>query len=192
MLNPTKNFALLLLFAAALALFAACGDDDDDGGISLSGADSTDEEDDGSTATEGETPSVTATEVTGTTIVGTVPLDEESFVEAFTELRVEIEEDLDPSPLEEEEGLDELVSDCAGEDDDPDSTSTPPEDDQLAAQAQLDSCIALLELLVSKDEPDLEPLIDLTADFAIDEFPDDEDEINEAAGREPATPSPTP
>ncbi|MEX2236656.1 MAG: hypothetical protein WEB00_03855 [Dehalococcoidia bacterium] len=197
MQDPRNNpvILLLLLVSAALALLAACsGDDDEDpNGIELSQADDDSGDDD-------ETPSATATGTQVATVIngttaGTVVIPGEiDLVEDFEELKTQIEEDLDPSPLDDEDGLDELVADCADEDPPgaPTPTATATEDSTLTPeqqrQAQLDSCVELIDLLVSEDVDELQPLIDLVTEFALAEFPEDSDEIEEAAG---ITPTPT-
>jgi hypothetical protein len=145
-------FALLLILAAALAFIVACDGDDDDGGISLSQSQAE------------ETPSGT----TPIDAIGTIPFNPPSFAENFAELRAVIEADLESSPLSDETNLDTLVSICDGA--------------NSGGDQQFDACIELLELLVAQETAELQPLIQLTAEHVASDFPDRQDEINEAAG----------
>jgi hypothetical protein len=112
---------------------------------------------------------------TGTVPVGTIPIPA-GFAEDFAELRAEIEAELNPSPLSDEADLDRLVATCDGRDADPES--------------QFQGCLDLLELLVAQDSPDIQPLVDLTTQYTSSQFPDRQDEINQAAGLS-ASPEPT-
>lgn len=155
MTNPRTYHAmtLLLVVMTAIVVLAACTDEDNGGGISLSQ----------SSATDTPTPAGTVP----LEAVGTIPIPA-GFAEDFAELRAEIETEVDPSPLSDDPGLDDLVETCDGR--------------EVEAEVQFQGCIDLLELLVAQESSDIQPLVNLTVEYASSQFPDRQGEIDQAAG----------
>jgi hypothetical protein len=178
------------LLALSVFLLIGCEDSGSDEGIVLSQAQATatttDADEASPTQAASASPTTTSTEsatptpTAPATATATVALTNEPFSVQFNALRSTVEAGLNPSPLAGDPNLDGYVTAC-GTPPDASMEGTAATDPALAAEAQLTSCLQLIELLKSFGNTELQPLVDLTVAFAVAQFPLAEADIRAAA-----------